>query len=381
MGRKCGGFPSARGNSATSARGCSEAPAEARSPVREVELQDVRQQCPHHACSLAKGVGQALGVPSMSLMGGLLCSLQLCYVCGERGATVTCRQKGCKRSFHFPCSCKDGCVSQFFGQYRSFCQEHRPEQTVEAQQDGETSCLICLEPVEEKLSHHTLVCPVCTHTWFHQGCIQQQALGAGFFCFQCPQCKDRETFLWEMSSVGIRVPLRQPTWEAEGAFAELYERHRGCDASRCLCAQGREEAAEEGPWQLLLCSSCAAKGTHRCCSALRPTTATWECDDCAGLGTDGPMLGHRRPSHCTMGRAHLTWAHLSSSFQMGQPQLEPSDVTRQNSRNTAVDSGNQSNSCNQNNEGTACLEYLGRIFWGNIHPKRKQAHEVRRQKP
>ncbi|XP_067145809.1 PHD finger protein 7-like [Apteryx mantelli] len=285
MGRKCGGFPSARGNSATSARGCSEAPAEARSPVREVELQDVRQQCPHHACSLAKGVGQALGVPSMSLMGGLLCSLQLCYVCGERGATVTCRQKGCKRSFHFPCSCKDGCVSQFFGQYRSFCQEHRPEQTVEAQQDGETSCLICLEPVEEKLSHHTLVCPVCTHTWFHQGCIQQQALGAGFFCFQCPQCKDRETFLWEMSSVGIRVPLRQPTWEAEGAFAELYERHRGCDASRCLCAQGREEAAEEGPWQLLLCSSCAAKGTQRCCSALRPTTATWECDDCAGLGT------------------------------------------------------------------------------------------------
>uniref|UniRef100_A0A8B9QBV2 PHF7/G2E3-like PHD zinc finger domain-containing protein n=1 Tax=Apteryx owenii TaxID=8824 RepID=A0A8B9QBV2_APTOW len=102
------------------------------------------------------------------------------------------------------------------------------------------------------------------------------ALGAGFFCFQCPQCKDRETFLREMSSLGIRVPLRQPTWEADGALAELYERHRRCDASRCLCARGQEEAAEEGPWQLLLCSSCAAKGTHCRCSALRPTTATWE---------------------------------------------------------------------------------------------------------
>ncbi|XP_062441309.1 PHD finger protein 7-like [Rhea pennata] len=212
-------------------------------------------------------------------------SRKLCYVCGERGATICCHQKGCKRSFHFPCGCEDGCVSQFFGQYRSFCRAHRPEQQVQAHQDGETSCLICLEPVEGKLSHHTLVCPACKHAWFHRGCVQRQALGAGFFCFQCPQCQDREAFLWEMSSVGIRVPLRQPTWEAEGAFEELYERHGRCDASRCLCARGQEEAAEEGPWQLLLCSSCAAKGTHRRCSALRPSTATWECDDCAGLGT------------------------------------------------------------------------------------------------
>ncbi|XP_068787338.1 PHD finger protein 7-like isoform X2 [Struthio camelus] len=196
-----------------------------------------------------------------------------CYVCGERGATISCRQKGCKRSFHFPCGCEDGCVSQFFGQRRSFCREHRPEQTVQVQQDGETSCVICLEPVEEQLSHHTLVCPACRHAWFHRGCIQ------------CPQCNDRETFLWEMSAMGIRVPLRQPTWEAEGAFAELNERHSRCDASRCLSARGREEAAEEGPWELLLCCSCAARGTHRRCSALRPTTATWECDDCAGLGT------------------------------------------------------------------------------------------------
>ncbi|NXE58247.1 PHF7 protein, partial [Casuarius casuarius] len=203
-----------------------------------------------------------------------------CYVCGERGATISCRQKGCKRSFHFPCGCEDGCVSQFFGQYRSFCREHRPAQTVQAQQDGETSCLICLEPVEEKLSHHTLVCPACRHAWFHRGCVQRQALRAGFFCFQCPQCQNRETFLWEMSSMGIRVPIREAAWEADGTFNELYERHSRCDARQCLYARGREEAEEEGPWQLLLCSSCAAKGTHRRCSALRPTVATWECDDC-----------------------------------------------------------------------------------------------------
>ncbi|XP_062440937.1 PHD finger protein 7-like [Rhea pennata] len=246
--------------------------------------------------------------------GGLLCSFQLCYICGERGATIRCRQKGCKRSFHFPCGCEDGCVSQFFGQYRSFCREHCPAQTVQAHRDGETSCLICLEPVEEQLSYHALVCPACRHAWFHRGCIQvealpaplghgrwlavgsapltllvpllqQQALRAGFFCFQCPQCKDRETFLWEMSSMGIRVPVREAAWEADGAFDQLYERHSRCDASRCLYTRGREEAEDEGPWHLLLCCSCAAKGTHRRCSALRATADTWECDDCAGLGT------------------------------------------------------------------------------------------------
>lgn len=38
-------------------------------------------------------------------------------------------------------------------------------------------------------------------------------------------------------------------------------------------------------WCLLLCSSCAATGTHRRCSALKDSTVTWECDSCAGLGT------------------------------------------------------------------------------------------------
>ncbi|XP_031413540.1 uncharacterized protein LOC104916722 isoform X2 [Meleagris gallopavo] len=55
---------------------------------------------------------------------------------------------------------------------RSFCFEHRPRQvTQEAPAEG-TNCLICLEPVGDSLSYHTLVCPVCKHAWFHRGCIQ-----------------------------------------------------------------------------------------------------------------------------------------------------------------------------------------------------------------
>ncbi|XP_053810032.1 putative protein TPRXL [Vidua chalybeata] len=39
------------------------------------------------------------------------------------------------------------------------------------------------------------------------------------------------------------------------------------------------------PWELLLCSSCAAEGTHRRCSGLRNRIESWECDSCAGVGT------------------------------------------------------------------------------------------------
>ena len=67
---------------------------------------------------LPKVWGRPGGARSTSLTGRLLCFLQICYVCGERGATITCQGKKCKRSFHFPCGRTNGCISQFFGQYR-----------------------------------------------------------------------------------------------------------------------------------------------------------------------------------------------------------------------------------------------------------------------
>ena len=55
---------------------------------------------------------------------------------------------------------------------RSFCWEHRPQQaTQEAPAQG-TICLVCLEPVGDSLSYHTMVCPACKHVWFHRDCIQ-----------------------------------------------------------------------------------------------------------------------------------------------------------------------------------------------------------------
>ncbi|XP_040512354.1 PHD finger protein 7-like isoform X2 [Gallus gallus] len=99
-----------------------------------------------------------------------------CFVCGGRGAAITCAETGCERSFHLPCTEDGECITQYFGQHRSFCWEHRPRQAAEAAPSQNTSCVICLEPVGDSTSYHTMVCPVCKQAWFHRGCIRVGAL-------------------------------------------------------------------------------------------------------------------------------------------------------------------------------------------------------------
>ncbi|NXI96001.1 G2E3 ligase, partial [Psophia crepitans] len=125
---------------------------------------------------------------------------------GQSGATITCQEMGCNRSFHLPCAMEGECVTQFLPQYRSFCWEHRPEQAVEAAPEENTTCLLCLDPVGHTKSYTTMVCPACKRAWFHRDCIQGQALRAGITCFRCPLCRDMEIFMSEMFLMGIRIP-------------------------------------------------------------------------------------------------------------------------------------------------------------------------------
>ncbi|XP_072184223.1 uncharacterized protein [Excalfactoria chinensis] len=263
-----------------------------------------------------------------------------CFICGKLGAPITCAETGCELSFHLPCTRQGECVTQYFGEYSSFCRKHSPKQAAEAAPEQNTNCIICMEPVEDKKSYLTLVCPACKHAWFHRACIQVgalpstcgqaavgcqqqpsllllpltvfllqgQAIRAGVNCFQCPLCRDADAFLSNMLVMGIRIPLSGPTWEDGNAYASLGLRHERCDASKCLYPLGREQAEGEGPWELLLCSSCAAEGTHRCCSYLSNNADAWECEACAGVGTassvnlevNGPSTASQRgllPSH------------------------------------------------------------------------------------
>ncbi|XP_040506274.1 uncharacterized protein LOC121107262 isoform X1 [Gallus gallus] len=233
-----------------------------------------------------------------------------CFVCGEKGASICCAETGCERSFHLPCATDGECVTHFFGRHRSFCCEHRPQQIVEADPEPDTACIICLEPVGDKKSYHTMVCPVCIQAWFHRSCIQGQAMSAGILRFQCPVCRDRMQFRTQMHILGIQIPARRPTWEDKESYEKLYEMHGLCDVSECLYTEGREQAEEEGPWELLVCTSCAVQGTHRHCSSLSESITSWECDICAGVGT-----GKRQTAvYCWLGARQGLAAGPQSGF-------------------------------------------------------------------
>ncbi|XP_065585898.1 PHD finger protein 7-like [Cyrtonyx montezumae] len=209
-----------------------------------------------------------------------------CFVCGKRGASITCAQAGCDRSFHLPCASEGECVTQYFDEFRSFCREHRPLQETEGEAvpAPDNTCIICTDPVGDCVSYSTMVCPVCERA-FHRACIQGQAMNAGIFFFSCPHCRDLQCFSATMRWMGIRIPTRYPTWDEEYGYESEPESHSRCDASECRYPRGREQAETVGPWELLICSSCAARGTHRRCSHLSRSTATWVCDTCAGEGT------------------------------------------------------------------------------------------------
>ncbi|NXJ79085.1 G2E3 ligase, partial [Trogon melanurus] len=134
---------------------------------------------------------------------------QGCCVCGKSGATIACCcETGCHRRFHLPCAAEGKCVTQYFPSYRAFCEDHSPRQTVEVVPERGTSCLLCLEVMDEGQSYHNMVCPTCQHAWLHRACAQGQALRAGTLCFVCPLCRDKDAFQSEMLRMGIRVPRR-----------------------------------------------------------------------------------------------------------------------------------------------------------------------------
>ncbi|XP_065588286.1 LOW QUALITY PROTEIN: PHD finger protein 7-like [Cyrtonyx montezumae] len=218
-----------------------------------------------------------------------------CCICGQQGASVRCRRRKCFRTFHFPCGRERGCISQFFGEYRSFCWRHAPKQKVRLVPQEQQQCTVCMEAVEERPGYNTLVCPSCKTARFHRHCIQSHALSAALYHFCCPLCRDMETFQAEMLKLGIKIPNRNAAWEDEESFLDLSLWYSTCSASVCLCPHGQEYTEDVGPWRFLICQSCGSCGTHEFCSTLSGDIESWECSDCSAAGTDV----HLSSSPCT----------------------------------------------------------------------------------
>ncbi|XP_012277126.1 uncharacterized protein LOC105697949 isoform X2 [Orussus abietinus] len=213
-----------------------------------------------------------------------------CSYCKRVGATLGCCNSRCKRTFHFPCGLRAGSLHQFFGEFRSYCINHRPKQKIddhvrkEVEALGKTLCYICYEEVNPHDIVGTMWAPCCKkNAWFHRKCVQQLALSAGYF-FKCPLCNNKKEFQDAMKEYGIFIPSQDASWElVPNAFQELLYRHNRCDATTCLCPKGRLHTSSNAKWELTLCRLCGSQGIHMACGQLKWANPIWECLECTTI--------------------------------------------------------------------------------------------------
>ncbi|XP_076441553.1 uncharacterized protein LOC143280765 [Babylonia areolata] len=214
----------------------------------------------------------------------------MCDYCKKKGASISCSVKPCQTVFHFRCGREAGGLCQFYEQFRAFCPEHRPHQTLPAYPQTDDSsrsftCCICMQDVVAQVSNDTLCAPCCGGSWFHRNCIQRYAVTAGKYFFKCPLCNNKDLFESEMLKFGIYIPEQDAAWELEpNAYHELLERYSNCDADKCQCPQGRQHVGDEGSaWELLLCSLCGSTGTHVKCGGFVNSGKDRVCSECAEI--------------------------------------------------------------------------------------------------
>ncbi|XP_025268901.1 uncharacterized protein LOC112639372 isoform X2 [Camponotus floridanus] len=253
----------------------------------------------HYYCLLLSSNMEQKGNDDEGILGFLIEDIQkelrrgkrlTCSYCKKIGATLGCCNVRCRRTFHFPCGLKDGSLYQYFGEFRSYCINHRPKQQIDEHilkqisPLDNTLCYICYNKVNPIDFVKTLWAPCCKkNAFFHHKCIQQLALSTGYF-FKCPLCNNNKDFQNAMLEYGIFIPNQDASWELEpNAFEELLYRHDQCDAVNCLCPKGRKHVSSNAKWELILCQTCGSQGIHRACGQLKWADPVWECTECTSI--------------------------------------------------------------------------------------------------
>lgn len=248
----------------------------------------------HYFCILFSTEGMQEGGDDDGLLGFLLPSVRselargktlTCSFCKKTGATITCKARGCKTSFHFPCGAKSGCLYQFTGSYTSYCPSHRATQDRNKNNiSTDLDCVVCFEPVPKLVtSPDRLACPGCGRN-FHSPCLQRMALASGSQCFKCPHCNNSDKFLAGMRMTGVYVPDKDADWEGEENssfynYGDLYRQAKKCSAPACN-AGDREEHKLGTKWEIILCDFCGLNGVHIECEGLDIHKPDFSCLDC-----------------------------------------------------------------------------------------------------
>lgn len=134
--------------------------------------------------------------------------MQFCFYCHEKGATIGCCAKACRRSFHLPCALEHDCRLEFTNTFRSFCDLHHNIKEPKNVHKPTDLCTVCYDDMGEYNPIRSIPLPCCNkNSWCHKFCLQKYAQTSGYF-LKCPLCKDEKLFRDWISQRGVFIPDR-----------------------------------------------------------------------------------------------------------------------------------------------------------------------------
>ncbi|XP_034021214.1 LOW QUALITY PROTEIN: uncharacterized protein LOC117505783 [Thalassophryne amazonica] len=199
------------------------------------------QCCAHFLCAawsdgVRFGEGQSLLYVDKAIDAG---SKQVCVFCRRLGASLRCWEKGCGRSYHFPCAAAAG-AHQNWNQRHTLCTRHM--------HTASSSCAACLNVGDVG----SLLMCCCCGNCYHGSCLDPPL---------------------------VPSPLRRAGWQCPGC--------RVCH----ICRLGKDDG-------LLVCERCD-KSYHAHCltPTLEDTPTSWICKNCrvcrrCGTTSSGQWANH-----------------------------------------------------------------------------------------
>ncbi|XP_075157065.1 E3 ubiquitin-protein ligase PHF7-like [Haematobia irritans] len=212
---------------------------------------------------------------------------RICMYCQKGSATIMC--SNCKKYYHLPCGQTNLCLSEFIGEFKSYCRSCLPLDDIQQKmltsdvRPSKYNCAICKSFMGAYRPTVWIRSKCCNNGYAHSVCMKKYALNSGYY-LKCIWCRSKD-FREDVKYQGIFVPDRDANWEREkGAYSELHRSYSRCDMETCHCGKGRDYS--KGKWSIIKCVLCGLVGAHNpfCIPGLennKKPTEEFKCDTCS----------------------------------------------------------------------------------------------------
>ncbi|KAL7048174.1 hypothetical protein ACKWTF_003253 [Chironomus riparius] len=172
-----------------------------------------------------------------------------CIHCCGNHAAVKCAATGCDKTWHYPCGRHANCITQFIGEFKSYCSEHNPETNV-LRHPGYVYCCVCFKFISSNNPASCIFSKCCAELpkynpeisiksikfecFTHAACIQRYTVNAGYdsVCLNCNMNgMTKEEWQDYMRRRGIFIPKQMATWEDDEYFKK--QTKNKCEHKNC----------------------------------------------------------------------------------------------------------------------------------------------------